>query len=265
MSEYYNVKRTKPKNVFSFNQAIAFAENKLKDQWLSKPVLIVGKKDNGELLYHYIGSYPVICLAGQTGSGKSNMIHSFICSLLRRFNYKNLNLFLVDCKQVEFNYFYKNIPHLFATVEHCAENDINIFDKLLAEIEKRKQQKIKKPYIFVAIDEFSDLAIQFPMQLEKIVEKIADLGSKIGVGLVMNTSRPSRDVITEKIDQAIKTRIGFETASDIDSQMIIKQKGCTELFGNGDGLYLIHTDSKPIHFQSPLITEEEIKETISKI
>jgi len=224
----------------------------------------IGSNDEGKEIVHNLTKLPVILMAGQSDSGKSILAHSIICSLIKQYKSSDLKLMLIDCKQVEF-IFYKNIPYLFVPVSNCCNSDIVVLDQINKEILRRKQVNIKKPFIFVVIDEFSDLAYQFPAQLESLVDKIAAAGSKTGVGLLLFTSRLDKEVITPKLDKLIETRIGFETASDIDSETIIHQKGCTELLGKGDGLYLRYSDSKPIHFQAPHVTEEEIEETVSII
>jgi len=240
------------------NKILELAEKELGKLWQSKPFLVIGQKDDGRLLYHDLEKLPIILMAGTSGSGKTNLANCFIVSLLKRFQPKELNLFLVDCK-VEF-IFYKKLPNLFYPVSSSGAEGIRSFKNIEQEIDKRKQANIKTLFILVAIDEFSDLACQYPAQLENLVSKIAKDGAKIGIGLVLYTSIPSRDVITEKIDKVVETRIGFETASDNDSKRIIHQAGCTDLLGNGDGLYLRYIDSKPIRFQAPLITEEELEE-----
>lgn len=227
--------------------------------------LIIGKDKNANEITHNLEKLPVILMAGQTGSGKSNLTHYFICSLLEQFSPEELKLVLVDCKQVEFNYFYKDSPYLLSPIIYCYKENVPTFNELMREIDSRKNSKNKKPFIFIAIDEFSDLMYFCPDKMEKLVESVAKDGSEIGMGLVLYTSRPGRDVITEKIDQAVQTRIGLETASDNDSEVIIHQKGCTELKGSGDGLYLRYIDSKPIHFQVPLITKEAIRKAVKSI
>ncbi len=230
----------------------------------NKSILLIGEKADKTLVYHDLTKHPVILMTGATCSGKSNMIHSFICSLSQRFNSQDLALALIDCKLVEFDYLYKNIPNLFAPISHCGKSDFRIFKKLDKEIERRKSLSIKKPYIFIAIDEFSDLACQFPSELENLVEKISKYGSGVGIGLSMHTSRPGRDIITKKIDQIIQTRICFATASREDSILVTGREGAEKLSNPGECLYLITKKSEPIHLQTPLITDKEIKQISQK-
>lgn len=225
--------------------------------------LNIGKDENGNEITHDFGKLPVILMAGATGSGKSNLTQHFTCSLIQQFSVEELKLVLFDCKQVEF-YNYKNSAYLFNPVGVCTNADLPLFEKLENEIEKRKQNSTNKPYIFIAIDEYSDLMSYCPDKLERLIELIAEHGSMVGIGLVLSTSRPGKDVITEKIDKAVQTRIGLVTASDNDSETIIHQKGCAALLGKGDGLYLRYIDSEPVHFQTPLITEEEIEKIVVK-
>lgn len=227
--------------------------------------LVIGKDKKGKEVLHDLTKLPVILMAGETGSGKSNLTHHFICSLIKQFSQADLKLVLIDCKRVEFDSYYKNSPYLFSTIKYCNKKDSAIFDELTKEICRRMDSKNTKPFIFIAIDEFSDLVCYNPEQLENLVEAVSVSGPKTGIGMVLHTSRSGRDVITKKIDKVVQSRIGLKTASDSDSKMIIHQKGCTKLKGGGDGLYLRCSESPPIHFQAPLITDEDIKKTVNKI
>ena len=50
-------------------------------------------------------------LVGMTGSGKSNVYHSFICDLIQNYSPEELQLYLIDGKQGMTFQAYKDIPH----------------------------------------------------------------------------------------------------------------------------------------------------------
>jgi S-DNA-T family DNA segregation ATPase FtsK/SpoIIIE len=246
-----------------FEKAIEIYSDDLKDGWRDRSVLPIGFDSKGRPHYQNFSQSPILLMAGVTGSGKSNTLHNFICSSIIRFTPQELKLVLIDCKQVEFNN-YKDIPHLFSSVKYCSTEDIHIFDKLVGEIDSRRDSKTKKPFIFIVIDEFSDLSCQYPSELEKLVEKISKFGSTTGMGLAMHTSRPSIDVITTNIKSSAHSILGFATGSEIDSKTLIGKSGCEKLLGEGDGLFLPENSQEPIHIQVPLITDQQIKKIVQK-
>lgn len=246
----------------NFSKAIEIYSNDLKDNQNDSFILPIGFDSKGGCHYHNLSEDPILLMAGYTGSGKTNTLHNFICSLIIRFKLQELKLVLIDCKQVEFNSFYKDIPYLFSPIKYCNKEDILIFNELVKEIDSRRDSKRKKPFIFIVIDEFSDLAYMCRPELEKLVEKIAKYGSETGIGLAMNTSCPSNDVITPVIKSSAHSMLGLATASDVDSTTLIGRTGCEKLQGNGDGLYLPNHLQEPIHIQVPLIKGQQIKKAV---
>ena len=67
---------------------------------------------------------PHLLIAGQTGSGKSVMINTLLCSLLYRNSPSDMKLILVDPKQVEMAP-YADIPHLLTPVINEPEKTIS--------------------------------------------------------------------------------------------------------------------------------------------
>lgn len=248
--------------VSDFNFSLEHYKNYLGKDWNSKFIIPIGFDEKQKPIFQDLSKDPVIVMSGATGSGKSNITHNFICSLVLRFKSEYLNFILVDCKRVEFNA-YKALSNLFLPIAYCDNSVLEIFKNINNEVSKREKAKKKRPFVFIVIDEFSDLIYQCPLELEKLVEQIVNKGSKLGIGLCMNTCRPSTEVITKKIDQLVNSRIGFAMASEQDSMVIIHQSGCEKLLGQGDGLYLEDKKRIPIHFQAPLITDKEIENIIN--
>lgn len=75
----------------------------------------IGKDISGEPMVGELNKMPHLLVAGQTGSGKSVMINTLLCSLLYRNAPSDMKLILVDPKQVEMAP-YSDIPHLLTPV-----------------------------------------------------------------------------------------------------------------------------------------------------
>ena len=234
---------------------------------------VLGRDIAGQPIVGDLSRMPHLLIAGQTGSGKSVMINTFLTSLLYRNSPSDLKLILVDPKQVELTP-YNDIPHLLTPVINEPEKCISALKWAVAEMERRlrtmagvgrrnieEYNNLKKdepmPYIVIVIDELADLMMMAARDVESLVVRIAQKARAAGIHLVLATQRPSVDVITGLIKANVPARIAFTTASGVDSKTIIDGVGAEKLLGQGDMLFLTADMPKPKRAQGALITDEE--------
>jgi S-DNA-T family DNA segregation ATPase FtsK/SpoIIIE len=233
----------------------------------------IGKDIAGVPVVGNLETMPHLLIAGQTGSGKSVMINTFLTSLLYRNSPADLKLILVDPKQVEMA-LYHDIPHLLSPVITEPEKCISALKWAVAEMERRlkafsevgkrniaEYNKVKQeegmPYIVIVIDELADLMMMAARDVEALIVRLAQKARAAGIHLVVATQRPSVDVITGLIKANIPARIAFTVVSQVDSRTIIDGVGAEKLLGRGDALFSIPEYVKPKRVQGALISDTE--------
>ena len=138
------------------------------------PLLIpLGLDVSGEPQAASIDGMPHVLVAGATGSGKSVLLNSWICTFLFRTKPEDLQMILVDPKRVEMT-LYSGIPHLLTDVIVDSDKTVAALKWTVNQMEVRYKEfakvgarnlagynstpgVIKKPYILFVIDELASL------------------------------------------------------------------------------------------------------------
>jgi len=127
--------------------------------------------------------------------------------------------------------------------------------KLATEREEPTPEPLQ--YIVIIIDEFADLMMIAPKDVEDSVTRLAQKARATGIHLVIATQRPSVDVITGLIKANIPTRIAFMVASWQDSKTILDMTGAEKLLGRGDMLYLPSDAPEAERIQGAFMTDQD--------
>lgn len=245
----------------------------------SKLVVALGLDVSGKPIVADLSRMPHVLIAGQTGSGKSVCINTFLSSLLFRASPSEVKLILVDPKRVELTG-YNGIPHLLSPVIIESQKIISALRWILSEMERRyklfSHAGVRNidgynemsgfqalPYIVFIIDELADIMLFSPVEVEDSITRIAQMSRATGIHMVLSTQRPSVDIITGLIKANIPCRIAFAVASQIDSRVILDGQGAEKLLGRGDMLYLPPDQAKPMRIQGAYVSEKDTNALVS--
>lgn len=221
-----------------------------------------------------IAKMPHVLIAGQTNSGKSVCVNSWIASLLFRASPQEVRMIMVDPKRVELTP-YNGIPHLLTDVIVDPEKVVNALKWAVNEMQERYKifnsagaKNIEAynnlsgfqnmPYIIIFIDELADIMLFAPSEVEDNVCRLAQMARAVGIHLVLATQRPSVNVITGLIKANIPTRISFAVTSVTDSRVVLDTPGAEKLLGRGDMLYGPQDLAKPVRIQGCFVSDKEI-------
>ena len=251
----------------------------------SKLTVALGKDISGTPMFSNLAKMPHLLVAGTTGSGKSVCLNSMIVSILYNATPDEVNLLLIDPKQVEFG-IYNGLPHLlvpvvsdprkaagalgwavtemlsrYKTLNANGVRDIAAYNSLCDE----RDDLVKLPHIVIFIDELADLMTVAPSEVEDSIQRLAQMARAAGMHLVVATQRPSVDVITGVIKSNIPSRIALTVKSYVDSKIIIDTAGAEKLMGNGDMLYYPVGVPKPVRIQGCYLSDAEIENVVQFI
>ena len=240
---------------------------------------VLGRDITGEECFMDIAKMPHILIAGTTGSGKSVCLNSLIISILYKADPRDVKLLMVDPKAVEMKV-YNGIPHLLVPVVTDPKKAAGALGwavqemlrryQLLAEYDVRNIAGFNEraameegleplPQIVIFIDEFADLMMAAPAEVEDSVCRLAQMARAAGMHLVIATQSPRADVITGLIKSNIPSRISLKVANALESRIILDMQGAERLIGNGDMLYSPTGANKPVRIQGCWVSDKEIK------
>jgi S-DNA-T family DNA segregation ATPase FtsK/SpoIIIE len=238
---------------------------------------ILGKDVSGRSFTASLAEMPHLLIAGSTGTGKSVCLNSILTCFLLQYSPEDLKLLLIDPKRVELTN-YNGIPHLMNPVIVDAEKVPGYLKWLVREMDRRLEefrrlkvrditeynatQKVKLPFIVLAIDELATLMMLSPMETEIALNRLAEMARATGIHLVVATQRPSVDVITGKIKANFPTRIAFAVVSGTDSRVGIDKSGADRLVGKGDMLFNSPEIGVPKRLQGVFVADHEIERVV---
>ena len=203
----------------------------------------IGVRANGENFYfdiHQKRHGPHGLVAGMTGSGKTEMVQSWILSMAVQFSPRDVAFVLIDFKGTGLILPFVNLPHLVGTISDLDSNINRNLIALESELQRRKalfdsagvtdiRDYLKKyrtgeaseplPYLFVIIDEYAEFKAKFP-DFTAEVNTLFRTGRSMGVHIVLLTQNPA-GVISGESENNVRFRWCLKVASPAASKEML--------------------------------------------
>ncbi|WP_260510531.1 type VII secretion protein EssC [Listeria booriae] len=209
---------------------------------LAVPLGLRGKDDIVYLNLHEKAHGPHGLVAGTTGSGKSEIIQSYILSLAVNFHPYEVAFLLIDYKGGGMANLFKNLPHHLGSITNLdGAQSMRALISIKAELQRRQRlfsenevnhinqyQKLFKagtvsepmPHLFLISDEFAELKAEQPEFMKELVST-ARIGRSLGIHLILATQKPS-GVVDDQIWSNSKFKLALKVQNASDSNEILK-------------------------------------------
>lgn len=198
--------------------------------------LLIGQKSDGRPEIIDLVNAKNILVAGAPGQGKSKFLDSMWDSMLGKVIQDKVQVFYLNSdneiyhvyqSMLWINYVYSALESRYAVFREYGIKSVREYN------EQNREEGM--PYIVILFDEYTILQ---DSSLMKTVLKLAQKGPRVGIHIIISTSHPSVNVISNKIKTLFLTRIAFKTRMRVDSRTILDTYGAEELPGYADMLLL---------------------------
>ena len=188
-------------------------------------------------------------VAGTTGSGKSEILQTYILSIATLFHPYEISFVIIDFKGGGMVNQFKDLPHLLGAITNIdgkeidrslksikaelqkrqrlfAEADVNHIDKYIKKY-KAGDVKIPIPHLVLIVDEFAELKAEQPDFMKELISA-ARIGRSLGVHLILATQKPSGQV-DDQIWSNSRFKLCLKVQSVEDSNEVLKSPLAAEI------------------------------------
>ncbi len=247
---------TKNITMFELLGIISVDDLDLRERWNNTQVyrsmaapVGVSKTGTVSLDLHDTAHGPHGLVAGTTGSGKSELLQTYLLSMITLFHPYEVGFVIIDFKGGGMVNQFKDVPHLLGAITNIDGKAINrSLKSIKAELQKRQRlfaeaevnhidKYIKKykagevktplPHLIIIVDEFAELKAEQPDFMKELISA-ARIGRSLGVHLILATQKPAGQV-NEQIWSNSRFKLCLKVQSQQDSNEVLHSPLAAEI------------------------------------
>lgn len=208
-------------------------------------------------------------VAGTTGSGKSEILQTWILSMALTYHPHDVVFVLIDYKGGGMASLLEPLPHVVGKITNIGSNIGRSLISLQSEIKRRqrlfdeagvnhidKYQRLYKngmtaeplPHLIIVADEFAELKKEEPEFMSGLISA-SRVGRSLGVHLVLATQKPG-GIVDDQIQSNSRFRLCLKVQDITDSREMIKRPDAARLTRPGRAYIRVGEDEYFDLFQS---------------
>ncbi len=214
-------------------------------------------------------------VSGDANAGKTTLLRTIAVGLALNNRQSDLQLLLIEGRESDQTpgllddtsalYPLSYLPHLLTDPVAGAGAAGEVLHFLAAEMDHRRDHKVRRPVIVVLIDHLVGLLEASEASLTDDLIRLLQYGPAAGIHVVAATSRPA----SEKIDVMLRSNMPVRLVGQVTDQEAarraagIRNTGAENLAGMGDFLAL--SDGESAHFQAAAISDYELHYQLTQL
>ena len=208
-------------------------------------------------------------VAGTTGSGKSELLQTWILSMALTYHPYDVVFVLIDYKGGGMANLLEPLPHVVGKITNIGSNITRSLVSLQSEIKRRlaifdnygvnhidKYQKLYKsgnadeplPHLIIVADEFAELKKEEPEFMSGLISA-SRVGRSLGIHLILATQKPG-GVVDDQIQSNSRFRLCLKVQDANDSREMIKRPDAAKITQAGRAYIRVGEDEYFDLFQS---------------
>lgn len=198
-------------------------------------------------------------IAGTTGSGKSELLQTYLMSLAVNFGPEEINFFMIDYKGGGTGNMLMELPHCAGVVSNLSGRQMARAMSAIKSENKRRQALLAKyqvnhinvymeqyrlkadrepmPHLLLVIDEFAELKKEEPEFMQEIIS-LSQVGRSLGVHLILATQKPA-GTVDDRILSNARFRLCLRVQDKQDSMDVLHSADAAFLTNPGQCCFQI--------------------------